>query len=345
MRINIIGFSSKGCALAENISKEMGEYECSYFGKTIGDKHGATHVRSVDEWTAQSFKTCDAIIFIGAVGIAVRYMAPYIKDKTDDPAVIVIDELGMNIIPILSGHIGGANRLSKEIGKKIGGNVVITTATDLNGMFSVDTFAVDNNMHIDSLPMVKKISARILEGMPVHLVSDMNIEGGLPKGLIYADEGDIGIYVTTSAAPGPFGRTLKLIPKHMTIGIGCHRGIDMGTIERRVLDVLGKNDISIYSLRAGGSIDLKRDEKGLLEFFKKYGIPVAFFSKEELERVSGEFTSSDYVRSITGVDNVCERAAVAVSENGELIVKKDAGDGVTVAIAKEHRAIRFSVME
>jgi cobalt-precorrin 5A hydrolase len=181
----------------------------------------------------------------------------------------------------------------------------------------------------------------MLEGKTVCLKSDVRIEGNLPKGLIYADEGDIGIHITTSDGPDPFVRTLRLIPKQMTIGIGCRRGTDVGTIERHVLEVLMKNDISLHSLRAGGSIDLKKDEKGLLSFFKRYGIPATFFSKEELERIKGKFTDSEYVKSITGVGNVCERAAIAASDSGELIVRKDSKDGVTVAIAKEHPVIRF----
>ena len=341
MRINIIGFSSKGCALAERIAKELSGHECSCFGRTIGDRHGATYVRSVDKWVSGSFGTCGAVIFIGAAGIAVRHIAPYLKDKSKDPAVIVIDELGKNIIPVLSGHIGGANRLSQEIGKKIGGNAVITTATDINGVFSADTFAAENNMHIDNIRAVKKISARMLEGLPVYLRSEVRTEGTLPKGLRYADKGEAGIYISASDGRGPFRTTLKLIPRQMTIGIGCHRDIGADTVEERVMDVLRKNNISIRSVRAGASIDLKKDEKGLLEFFKKYGIPVTFFSAGELNAAGGEFTASEYVRSITGTDNVCERAAIAVSENGELLVRKDAGNGVTVAIAREDRVIRF----
>ena len=341
MRINIIGFSSKGCALAKKIAGALDEHECLCFGKTIADRHGAPQVRSMDSWTEGSFRTCDAIIFIGAAGIAVRHIAPYIKDKTKDPAIIVIDELGKNIIPILSGHIGGANRISKAIGERIGGNVVITTATDLNDVFAVDTFAADNGMYIRNMQMAKQISARLLDGKTVCLRSDTQIEGELPKGIAYAEEGDAGIYITTSARPGPFKRTLKLIPRNMTIGVGCHRDIDPTVLEKRILDVLRRNDISIHAIRAGGSIDLKKDEKGMLDFFRKYDIPLTFFSSEELAGIEGEFTASEYVRSITGVENVCERSAVAVSENGKIIVKKDAGEGVTVAGAKEDRTISF----
>jgi len=341
VRINAIAFSSKGCALAKRISEELNGHEISRFAKTSGDAHGAAQVRSTSEWTARSFKECDAIIFVGAAGIAVRYIAPYVKDKSADPAVIVMDELGKNIIPILSGHIGGANRLASEIGKKIGGNVVITTATDLNDVFAADVFAAENNMHIDDIAMVKQISAALLEGRPVHIRSDVKTEGDLPKGMTYADSGDLGIFITASSAPSPFRKTLRLIPKMMTLGVGSHRDIDHVIFEERVLDVLRKNDISIHSIRAGGSIDLKRNESGIIKFFEKYGIPITFFSKDELEKIEGEFTASDYVRSITGVENVCERSAAAASGSGKIIVKKDAGKGVTVAVAKDDVTIRF----
>lgn len=341
MRINIIGFSSKGCALAKRMTKELSEHDCSYYGKTIGDEHGAVHVDSLDDWTRESFETCDALVFVGAAGIAVRHIAPYLRDKTRDPAVIVLDELGINVIPILSGHIGGANKLAETIGERTGANVIITTATDLNNVFSVDTFAVENDMYLGHLPLAKLVSARLLEGKPVHIKSDTAVEGTVPRGLTFADSGDVGIYISPFTHPGPFGKTLRLIPRQMTIGIGCRRDIKMEAVERRVIDVLKRNNISIHSLKAGASIDLKSDEKGLLEFFKKYDIPVTFLSGEELKGINGEFTDSDYVESITGVGNVCERSAVAISDGGEIVVKKDAADGVTVAIASERPVIRF----
>ena len=341
MKINIIAFSSKGCAIAERISNEVKIHECRRFAKTSGTLHGATPVSSVAEWAAVSFKECDALIFIGAAGIAVRYIAPHIKDKSTDPAVIVIDELGKNIIPILSGHIGGANRLASEMAEKIGGNVIITTATDLNDVFAVDVFAAENDMHIENVSMVKQISSRLLEGRPVHLKSDLIIQGEPPKGITYADGGDAGIYISASASPGPFKDTLRLYPRMMTLGAGSHKDIDPDVFEARVLDVLRRNNISIYSIRAGGSIDLKRNEKGMIRFFEKYKIPITFFSKEELEKIEGKFTASDYVRSITGVENVCERSAAAASRGGKIIVRKDAGKGVTVAVAKDDRVIEF----
>jgi len=341
MKINIIGFSSKGCALAKRISEELKEHECSYFGKTIGDEHGAVHVDSVDEWTKGSFKTCDALIFVGAAGIAVRHIAPYVRSKIKDPAVIVIDELGMNVIPILSGHIGGGNALSKVISERTGAALILTTASDINKRFAVDVFAKNNGLHMNSMKAAKSIAARILEGLPVHVRSDIKAEDSLPEGLTYADNGEAGIYITPYEGPDPFKETLRLTPKNMTIGIGCHRNIEIRAIEERVRDVLKENNISVRSLRAGASIDLKADEKGLLEFFEKYEIPATFFSKDELEKVKGDFTESDYVRSITGVGNVCERSALAVSDGGEIIVKKNAGNGVTVAVAREHKTIRF----
>ena len=341
MRIDVIAFSSKGCALAKKIADALNVHEFRRFAKTSGAMHGATPVASAAERIAASFGESDALIFIGAAGIAVRYIAPHVKDKSTDPAVIVIDELGKNIIPILSGHIGGANKLASEIGEKIGCNVIITTATDLNDVFAVDVFAAENDMHIENVAAVKKISSRLLEGRPVHLRSDITIEGDLPKGITYADTGEAGIYISASASPDPFKDTLRLVPRIMTLGVGSHRDIDPNVFEERVLDVLRRNNISINSVRAGGSIDLKRNEKGMIRFFEKHKIPLTFFSKEELERIEGEFTGSDYVKSITGVENVCERSAVAVSRGGKIIVKKDAGEGVTAAVAKEERVIRF----
>jgi cobalt-precorrin 5A hydrolase len=345
VRINIIGFSSKGCALAKEIYDEFQEYACLYYGRTKGNTHGAEYVTSMDEWVADSFKHCDAVIFIGAAGIAVRCIAPHIKDKTTDPAVIVIDELGKNIIPILSGHIGGANELSLEIKERIGGNVIITTATDLNHVFSVDTFAVDNDLHIGNMSIAKQISARLLDGLTVCISSDVKIYGDLPNGLVYADHGDIGIHITPYNVPPPFKKTLTLTPKQMFIGIGCRKGVEMSVIEKRVFTDLNESGISIHSIKAGGSIDLKKDEEGLLEFFNKYDIPATFFTANELEAIKGDFFDSEYVREVTGVGNVCERAALAVSDGGELITRRTTGNGVTVAVASKDPMINFGVIK
>jgi cobalt-precorrin 5A hydrolase len=343
MRIRAIAFSSKGCELAARLCRLLsrdGE-DCSAYSRTTGERHGTRNVRLLKKWTEDSFKECDAILFVGAAGIAVRQIAPLLTSKAEDPAVIVIDELGKHVIPILSGHIGGGNRLAVRIAKMIDSVPVITTATDLNNVFSVDTYATEKGMHMNRLTAAKNISARLLDGRPVFFRSDFPVEGTLPAGLSFDLGGDAGIYVSSTMDTDPFGSVLKLVPKHNILGIGCRRGTPMKDIEDHVTGVLRRNNVSIYSIRAVGSIDIKKDETGLIEFAEKYGLPIIFFTKEQLESVPGEFTDSETVMRNVGIGNVCERAALAASDDGTLVIRKDAANSVTVAVASEKYTVKF----
>jgi cobalt-precorrin 5A hydrolase len=287
------------------------------------------------------YATCSAIIFVGACGIAVRAIASYIKDKTKDPAVVCIDERGTYVIPILAGHIGGANRLARLLAEDIGGQAVITTATDINGLLSVDQWAVNNNLYICDMTAAKKISASLLDGKTVGLVSDFKILGKIPDQLSLKDECEVGICISFNEFKQPFNTTLNLIPKIAYIGLGCRRGTPMELIEEQIYNVLAKNKISIKALAGIATIDIKKQEPGLLALADKYSLPLTFYTSEDLNLLAGKFSRSDFVKKTVGVDNVCERAAVLVSENGQLLSAKTANNGVTTALAIKTWRVNF----
>ena len=137
----------------------------------------------------------------------------------------------------------------------------------------------------------------------------------------------------------PFERTLRLIPKALHLGIGCRKGTPMETIREAVDEVLKAHNIDRRAIKCAASIDLKAEESGLLAFCQEWKLPVTFYSAEELKAIPGDFIPSAFVQSITGVDNVCERAALIGAE--KLIVKKTARNGVTVALAEEHWEVHF----
>jgi len=337
MNVRIIAFSRRGCELAQKVCKALDDHECGIYSKTTADATGTEKIEGrVSAWTQESFKESDAIVYIGATGIAVRYIAPFVKNKTADPAVISIDERGQFVIPLLSGHIGGSNDLARKIAGGINGTPVITTATDIHGRFSVDSYAVQNNLHIGNMTIAKEISSLIVDDKKVGLVSEVPLPEKIPSELDLNGNEDAGIFISYCTTKSPFKRTLKLTPRCHILGIGCRREIPMECIESLVEYVLGKENISIKSVRAIASIDLKRNERGLLEFSKKIKAEPVFFSSEELASLPDVgFTSSDRVKAVTGVDNVCERAAFAASKEGKIIVRKTAGDGVTLAIVRE----------
>lgn len=294
----------------------------------------------VGEWTGRSFEECDAIVFIGAIGIAVRYIAPHVRSKTTDPAVVGMDEHGRWAVALLSGHIGGCNELTARIADRMGAEPIITTATDLNGKFSVDTFAARNGMRISSMRVAKDVSARVLDGRFVGFTSEIPIDGNLPDGITPADSGEFGVCVSRDPDAKPFGTTLVLVPQDVVVGVGCRRGTDPDAMREFVLDELSSHGIAPERVAAIASIDIKRDEAAILELARRLRVPARFFSADELNAVEGEFSRSEFVSKVTSVDCVCERSAVRAGGE-EFITRKTARDGMTAAICSKQVRPRF----
>lgn len=342
MKIRIIAFSNNGCILAQKLLGVCKRHDVEAVAKTSADRAGIRALEgSVRNWTKEGFETADALIFIGATGIAVRHIAPFIKSKDVDPAVLSIDEKGRFVIPLLSGHIGGANMMSNILSFSIGAIPVVTTASDINGKIAIDVFAVNNNLTITSSNKAKTIAARIVAGDPVGFISDVPVKGSIPPELSGPADSLCGVYVGSKEL-SPFDTTLRLVPRDLVVGIGCRKGTDASDIECMFGKALAKLGVSVDRIRAVASIDLKSEEPGLLGFVSAHRLPITFYSAEELNRVEGEFSWSGFVHSITGVDCVCERSAVKLSDGGKLVLKKFAGDGVTIAIAKEEFTVDFS---
>ena len=268
----------------------------------------------VREWTERHFGEADALLYIGAAGIAVRAVAPFLKDKTSDPAVLVMDEAGRHVVPILSGHIGGANALAEEIAGRTGAEPVLTTATDLRGIPAFDTWAARRGMAIENPEAVRAVASAQLRGEPV------------------------GVAVTERLIGAPWPVTLMLRPRTLVLGTGCRRGVDPDDYERQAAAFLWQCGVSLLSLRALATLDRKRDEAAILRFCGKYGLPLETYAAEELEKVPGVFADSEAVRARVGVGNVCERAAVC--GGGRLLQGKTVLDGCTFALAKREEGTR-----
>ena len=266
---------------------------------------------NLSDFVGKIFSEVKAIIFIGACGIAVRSISKHITNKLKDPAVIVIDEKSKFVIPILSGHVGGANELARKISNLINAVPVITTATDINNLVAVDEWAMKNNCEIENPEAVKKISGKILEGY------------------------EVGVAVTEQNQPVPFPVTLILRPKNLILGAGCNRGVDVEEFENAAKNFLNSSGVSILSLKALASVDIKSNEPALISFAKNHNIPFITFSASELQSLKGHFTRSEKVLSITGTDNICERACMLAAGEGAVMLRsKVIYDGMTFALAK-----------
>ncbi len=300
---------------------------------------GASPYESLDSWTHAAFDSADALVFVSATGIAVRAIAPYVNDKFSDPAVVCIDERARYVVPLLSGHVGGANEIACHVAKLVGAMPVVSTATDVNNVFAVDVWAREQGLAITNRVLAKKVSAALLEGKQVGFQSDFPVRGALPDGLIAhasrekSQDVTLGICVSVNEAARPFDETLVLVPRAVSLGVGCRKGIDAQVFAEAVEHALAQESISLNAVRSVASIDVKAQEEAVLAFAKAQGVPTRFFDAEQLAAVAGDFSSSEFVRETVGVDNVCERAALAACPQGVLIMRKVAASGATVAAA------------
>ena len=335
MNAAIFAYSRAGCALARRIAESLDGADTALYTIARLEEPGFLPVQK--EVYGAEFSRREALIFVGACGIAVREVAPYVRDKKTDPAVLVVDERAQHVIPLLSGHIGGANRLAMQLANTLGASAVLTTATDVNGKFAVDEFAARNGCAISDMQLAKAFAAAILE-RDLPLASAFPIASGLPGGIYEADTGALGVYLGCEIRE-PFEKTLRLIPKKLRVGVGCRRGIAKEAVETAIRRVFAENRLDLRAISGIFSIDLKKDEPGLLQACLENGWPATFYSAEALQAVPGNFTKSEFVASVAGVDNVCERAAMLGAQR--LLVSKTALRGVTVAIGQEHWEVHF----
>ena len=331
MRLTYLSFSAKGETLAVRLAAALG-------GKA--DRCGCP--LSLDEWTCAAFGQAEGLVFVGAAGIAVRAIAPYIKNKTSDPAVVVVDECGHFAVPILSGHLGGANDLARQIAHTCGAIPVLTTATDANGAFAVDEWAKQQNCQIIHPEKIKNVSSSLLAGRTVQVYSPWSITGDCPENVaLTRDETDCMVRLDVRSGEG---NCLCLAPKILVLGVGCRKGTPLEALEETFQILLEKSGVFAEAVYMTASINLKQEEAGLLAFCKAHGWPCRFYSAGELEAVPGDFTSSSFVRDVTGVDNVCEQSAVLAS-SGRLYWKKIVGNGVTMALAQSPYAPTWRWLE
>lgn len=350
----IISFTKSGSILNAELKRRFTEngIECTGFSvrRFAGGEDGIQALpEDVNAWIGAKWGKA-AFLFIGASGIAVRYIAPWVKDKFTDSPVIVMDEKGSFVIPLLSGHVGGAVEIAKMVSVWTGAVPVITTATDVQEKFAIDVFAEKNGMQIEDRRLAKEISAEILEGGKVGFYSALPVSGKVPAELSVCtspkelERFPFGVAVTD--------RKEKILPHRgniltlhtgagMIVGLGCRRGTKREQLEAGLQAVLKENRILPEQIEGFASIDLKCDEAGILELADAWGVPFRTFSAEELKQIETVSSHSAFVEQTTGVDNVCERAAILHCRDGELIQPKICSEGSTFALVRKKRNLSF----
>lgn len=319
MNVRYIAFSRRGEKLALRLAEKAGGEVCR-----------CNREASLRDWTEQAFLQAEGLVFVGAAGIAVRAIAPHVRHKTTDPAVVVADEGGSFFIPILSGHLGGANELARTLAAICGGTPVITTATDVNGLFAVDEWAKRQKGFIRNPERIREVSGKLLAGEKVTFASRWPIVGKLPPRVEEGTPEDCD-FLLGYGTENP--EALCIVPKIFVLGMGCRKGAPEEQIETRFQAFLHLHDLPEQAVVKVCSIDRKGQEPGILAFCRKHGYPYETFSAEELRKAEGAFASSSFVAETVGVDNVCERSAV-LGSGGKLVCPKYAGEGVTLALAE-----------
>ena len=341
MKIAAIAFTKNGAELAIRLSDKL--QGCTPYAPLPYSGQGVHSINgTLNEWTGRAFETHDGIVFIGACGIAVRAIAPFVKNKLKDPAIVVVDEKSKYAISLLSGHVGGANALALLVADAIGADPVITTATDCNNIFSVDEWAVRSGMNIANPERIKDISGALLAGKQIGLKTSFEVVGKLPAGVVDSESAENGICISLGTEENPYEKTLVLIPMILHLGIGCRKGVCETQIKDAVSAVLSQNDISPAAIKDISSIDLKENEPGLRAFCKTWHKPFYVYKASLLAEIKEQVSASEFVKEITGVDNVCERAALfSAGKDASLLIPKSAIGQVTVALAAEFWRVEF----
>ncbi len=341
MNISVISFTKNGNALAQKLKEKLERDETA-----VVDLYRDV---TLDPWVGEQFAAGRPIVFIGACGIAVRAIAPHLKSKLKDPPVLVMDEKGQFVIPLVSGHVGGANVLAAQIAACMDAVPVITTATDLNGCLAVDLFAKENQLRILKKEGIAAVSGKLLSGEQVTVsIEGMEPAGTktdsghpkepeMPKGLILCDYPPTeAVDIVISGDEAELKKAVcPLKPKEYALGIGCRKGKSVADLEEFCRTVLEREGLSFEDVFALASIEEKKQEEGICRLAEIQRIPYRTFSAADLKAAEGEFHGSAFVEEQMGVDNVCERAAVsACGGDGRLVLEKQAKDGMTLAIAR-----------
>jgi cobalt-precorrin 5A hydrolase len=341
-RLALWAVTARGLELARRMAGPLRAhiYRPQRFAAPTDGEHDFTRLAPA---LAERFGAYRGHIFLMATGIVVRLLAPLIRHKTRDPAVVVVDEQGRHAISLLAGHLGGANALALQVAELIGALPVITTATDLAGVPAVDLLACRQGLEIENPDAIRHVSTALLAGeaigihdpdgwiaplLPPDLLRPLDDCGGPAEG-----SGGAGLWVGERILDLP-PTILVLRPRCLVAGIGCNRGASCEEILCFLMDVFSELRYSINSLALLASIDLKAHEAGLLEAAQRLRRPLRFFSRDALQGVPGVQSPSDTVARHTGVESVCEASALRAAGSDRLLAGKRKRGNVTLAIAR-----------
>lgn len=348
MKLAIISATKNGALLGEKTAQLLTKLDVDTYAKQDKTIGSAQEYTSLSQLISRIYSNYDAILFILATGIAVRVIARHLQDKRTDPAVLVMDEQGQHIISLLSGHIGGANRLAREISALVGATPVITTATDVNRRLAPDEVAAQFNLKIHPFAALKQVNAAMAnsERVVYFLADDFLPAQSIRKVLSLTEtvwplekladlsQYDAAVIVSENdfAIAKPH---VYLRPQGLAIGVGCRRGTTKETIMAAITSACNSIGKGLTDITILASVDVKQDEVGLLALAQELKIPIKFYTAQQLDTCIQEngLQVSVFVEKKIGVGNVCEAAALLAGRTKLLWKNKTIYEKVTVAIA------------
>ena len=356
----IILVSEQGYKIAQTIKKEFNDIQI--FSRSNLD--GLIHISSINDFVKEHFEKYESFIFIGAMGICVRSIAPYIKDKHTDPAVINIDSAGQYVVSVLSGHVGGANDLTAQLARTLGAESVITTQSDTMNLWALDTlnqkfdWFTETNSSKFNTPLILFVNQN-----KTALLLDTKdkgteyLERTKPEHVdIYYKYEDIDFskyQLLIAVSPYIYDSGIEAIyyrPKVLHLGIGCRKNCNPEGIFNHIKNKLIKSKISSHSIKDISTIDLKKDEPLLGDLQKNFGnISANIYTAEELKDIEVA-NPSEKVKSVTSIAGVSESTAIKSAMYGNLILEKQKGkliegNDFTFALAINHNAVRGGHIE
>lgn len=349
MRLAAIAITRGGARLGNKLAKQFAGlefYVSSRYSECAPAARQEFEPAELKALVASLWKQCDGLIMIMATGIVVRLIAPLLESKESDPAVVVMDDVGKFAISLLSGHLGGANKLAEQCASASGACAVITTATDVNELPSFDMLAKEQGWLIDDLGMVKILNTLLLDNEEIAVVDPTGLTRNRLNGC------NITFYETFAEAAGSTAHgflfvtnrqvppqtthqpLLILRPRNLVLGVGCNRGTPVDEIEDFITRNLKQQLLSLKSVCCIATIAAKRDEPGLVGFAERLGVPLRCFESSELNQTVCPSPPSVHAMAAVGASGVAEPAALLASGGRRMLLNKVKSPNVTLAVAE-----------
>lgn len=351
----LVAITKHGVEMARKLQTDFPHVDLYYMSKFARGDEQERHIQlftgTVRLLLPALFKQYKALILIISLGAVVRMIAPILVDKKKDPAVLVVDDKGEHVISVLSGHIGGANALTHEVAAVMGARAVITTASDVQKTIPVDLFGARFGWVWDSEEKLTPVSAAVVNEEPVAIVQETGEKNWwmhdtpMPPSLTVYSSTEQAIFAKPNASLIITDRLLRsdeqvllengvvYRPKSLVIGMGCNRGTSVEEVEDVIVTTLKELNLSIKSVKALASIDLKKDEEAFKQVTAKYGWEFVVFTPAELNEIPLS-NPSETVYKYTGAYGVSEPAAMRYAKAKSLLLEKKKSGNTTISVAR-----------